>query len=768
MQSSRSLLVLGIGTAVVVGSVGAAPGQAAPLASHRPADAAVVSPTSEKPTDQSAKPDPLAESAAKSDKTDLSAQLDLSAKPDLPAKSNLPAKPDLLAKPNLSTKPDRSEPLIVSVQPVPVQAVASQNPTLEVNPTSAQPMVQFSSSKAETETIAAQPKPDDKPAAVDLTQAVTELVPDSNVSGFNAPAAQPQANQSQPAQSQPHRNRASQRRANRHQLSQAATPESTPQSTPAADPAPATPAQASDAKPSDAKPSDAKPSDAKPSDTPSGTTPSANPPSMEFTPGAPDSTTPAPPVIPTQTETSNEPAPDYLNPDPNPLSFPTTPEEVKIEGTQPITLKQAIELAVRNTRSLQEARLNVENNQAQLREAEAANFPTLDLSSNLVVSGQEAPRTQQQTIDPQTGLPTGGGGFNGTSFPNSSTLQTTVEGSYQLFTSGVRSAQIKAAREQVTFNQLQLESATEQLILDVTNNYYDLQNADEQVRIAQDSVTQAQQSLRDSQALERAGVGTRFDVLQSQVDLANSQQTLTQNISNQQVAQRQLVQQLALSQTVNITAADPIQPAGVWTLPLEDTIVLAFKNRAELEQLLVQRDIAEQNRRRALGSIRPQITANASYGVGRTLDDSNDPVFNGFLSNFSASIGLRWRLFDGGAARAQADQQKTNGAIAENRFAEQREQIRFNVEQGYSVLQSSYSNIQVTTLAVQQAQEALRLARLRFQAGVGTQTDVLQQQTALTQAEVNRLTAILNYNRALATLNREVSNYPGGNLADTP
>ncbi|MBW4661681.1 MAG: TolC family protein, partial [Drouetiella hepatica Uher 2000/2452] len=125
-------------------------------------------------------------------------------------------------------------------------------------------------------------------------------------------------------------------------------------------------------------------------------------------------------------------------------------------------------------------------------------------------------------------------------------------------------------------------------------------------------------------------------------------------------------------------------------------------------------------------------------------------------------------LFDGGQSRAQADQQESNIAIAENQFASNREQIRFQVEQAYSTLRSSFDNIQVTALAVQNAQEALRLARLRFQAGVGTQTDVLQQQTALTQAEVNSLTAILNYNRAIASLQRQISNYPDGNLADTP
>ncbi len=500
--------------------------------------------------------------------------------------------------------------------------------------------------------------------------------------------------------------------------------------------------------------SEVKPSEAKPSES----APLESAPSMEMPQAAP--VAPADlsqPSYNLDTNSSNEPAPEYLNPDPNPLSFPTQPEEVQIVGTQPLTLKQTIELAIRNSRSIQESRLTLERTQASLREAEAQNFPTVAANGGLTFSAQD------RAVANATNT-----GFDGTSSTNSTSLSATVQTSYSVFTSGQRSAAIRASRGQVRFQELQLESDTEQLILDVTNNYYDLQGAIEQVRIARDTLTQAEQSLRDAQALERAGVGTRFDVLQAEVDRANAQQDLTQQISQQEIARRQIVQQLGLSQSVDITAADPIVPAGVWDLSLEQSIVLAYKNRAELEQQLVQREISTQNRRRALAQLGPQVTLQASSGVSRTLDTNQGAVYEGFLPNFSATVGVNWTLFDGGQARAQADQQESNIAIAENQFASNREQIRFQVEQAYSTLRSSFDNIQVTALAVQNATEALRLARLRFQAGVGTQTDVLQQQTALTRAEVNSLTAILNYNRAIASLQRQISNYPDGNLADTP
>ncbi len=95
--------------------------------------------------------------------------------------------------------------------------------------------------------------------------------------------------------------------------------------------------------------------------------------------------------------------------------------------------------------------------------------------------------------------------------------------------------------------------------------------------------------------------------------------------------------------------------------------------------------------------------------------------------------------------------------IAETRFADQRNQIRFQVEQAYSNLQSNLQNVNTSAAALEQAREALNLARLRFKAGVGTQLDVISSESELTRAEGSRIRAILDYNRALVSLQHAVS-----------
>jgi len=457
---------------------------------------------------------------------------------------------------------------------------------------------------------------------------------------------------------------------------------------------------------------------------------------------------------------------DFLNPSPNPLTLPNQPEQVDVEAVQPITLQQAFALARRNSQELQEAVLTLQRRELQLREALALEFPTASLSADVTRSDsanaelngelqqqQENQLAEQQNRPPQEIDPD----------TVSTSANASLQLSYALYTSGRRPAQIRAAEEGVNLQQLELERVTEQLRLDVAEAYYNLQQADAQVEIFQAAVASSEQNLRDAQLLEQAGLGTRFEVLQQEVQLADDRQNLISAISNQRISRRALVELLNLAPDVEVSAADPIEKAGEWELSLPQSIVLALQNRAELQQQLVQRNINQQQRRIALADVRPQVNLIASYDVIDVFDDGV-----GLTDGVALQARLQWNFFDGGAARARARQSEVDVSIDETNFANARDQVRLQVEQAFFQLNSNEENIATTSVAVQQAEESLRLARLRFQAGVGTQTDVINQQSALTRARSSQLTAIVEYNRALAQLQRFISNLPENNLFDLP
>lgn len=458
-----------------------------------------------------------------------------------------------------------------------------------------------------------------------------------------------------------------------------------------------------------------------------------------------------------ETDDSQKKAPAKLFPNPNPLFFPTKPKEVEIENQniQSVSLEEAIEIALKNNKDLQIARLELQRSEAELRAALADQLPTLD--------GQLEFTKNEQDISTSLGT-------SETAARDTESLTGQIELGYNVYDGGRRDANITRSRRQVHLSKLEIERISEETRFTTTNSYYELQNSDAQVAIAQAAVEDFSQTLRDAQLLERAGLGTKFDVLQAEVDLANANQALTRGIANQRTARRQLAQILSIGQQVELTAADPIEEAGVWAFSLEESIVKAYKNRVELEEFLVQKEINEQDREIALSSIRPQVSLFANYFFTDTFknniesDGLSVDTATGYLGGYNVGARVTWRFFDGGRAFAEQDAENRNIDIDETNFAKQRDQIRLQVESAYYQMVANKENISTTEKAVITATESLRLARLRFQAGVGTQTDVINAQRSLTESRGNFLQAVIGYNQSLNELQRAVSNLPDEKL----
>jgi outer membrane protein TolC len=440
------------------------------------------------------------------------------------------------------------------------------------------------------------------------------------------------------------------------------------------------------------------------------------------------------------TRPSSPPRADCLAPSTDPLLRPAQPQEVEVKTVCSLTLEQAVASALQNNPKLRAQTLTLEKSKAALRQANAALYPTVTLQGGA---------TRQETFDlsnQETSV---------TTSSTSNTLSGEANVSYNVYTSGQRSANIQAAKKQVRYDDLGVRALTEQTRLDVATDYYDLQNADVQVAIQRAAVANAEESLRTTEAREQFGIGTRFDVLQSRVQRSNATQELTNALSQQKIARRQLAQRLNLDQTINLTAADPVRAVGTWPLTLEKSIVQAYAFRVELDRYLAQKEIGRQNRRAALAALGPTLSLTGSANLSGGLDSSSN-----WSTGYSVGANVQWTSFDGGAARASAQQSEKTMQIAETNFADTRNQIRFEVEQAYDNSRANLENIQTTSLAIEEAQEALRLARLRFNAGVGTQSDVIDAESNLTEAQGNQIQAIVNYNKAIATLIRNTGDRP--------
>jgi OMF family outer membrane factor len=432
------------------------------------------------------------------------------------------------------------------------------------------------------------------------------------------------------------------------------------------------------------------------------------------------------------------------------LGLPVKPSQVRIQELRPISLRQAVNLAEVNNPSLKAVASQVEQAQSNLRAEMALWYPSLSLSSSALPSYQVG-----ESFTANRNIPNS---LNRTT-TSIWQMEASLQASWRLIDPS-RTPTIAAARDQFEKAKNQYLIALRDLRLQVAQSYLDLQQADDGVRIGQESVRASLVSLRDAKARFQAGVATKLEVLQAETQLARDQQVLTGFLAAQAIGRRLLASQLDLPQTITPTASDPSLVLGVWRPSLQESIVAAYAFREELDQALLDISIANSDANAQLARSQPFLNIVNSLTTGRssgfTNQRANEDFSGRYAWNVDNSVGLtfRWDFFDGGAARARYRQNKQLAQENVFRFADRRDTIRKDVEESFYELEKNNRNITTTAQEVLSARESLRLARLRFQAGVTTQREVVDTQRDLTQAEVRYSSAISDYNKRLVELQR--------------
>ena len=447
------------------------------------------------------------------------------------------------------------------------------------------------------------------------------------------------------------------------------------------------------------------------------------------------------------------------------LALPDAPSQVRIHELRPLTLEEAVQLAEFNSPRLKAAASQVDQAKSALRAAIAAWYPTVDLSASGLpeyfksYSYRNPDFVPDRVVQKPTGQAVTRDGYN-ESYGREWRANVSLQVSWDLI-NPARVPQIAAARDRFERAGDAYLIALRDLRLEAQQAYFDLQQADEGVRIGQDSVKASLVSYRDARARFNAGVNTKLEVLEAETQLARDRNTLTTNLGLQDLRRRNLAASLDLPQDVTPTAATPARPLGLWEPSLQESIVAAYNYREELDQLILDISINNSQANASLAAVQPALrfvnstTASRSEGQsGQTsLSEIDMDDFTYGVQN-STALTATWRLFDGG--RARADYRRSKQAAEESRFnfARTRDQIRLQVEESFFGLRSAIQSIDTTAIEVLSSRESLRLSNLRVQAGVGVQREVVNNQRDLTQAELKYARAIKDYNSSLAQLQR--------------
>ena len=438
------------------------------------------------------------------------------------------------------------------------------------------------------------------------------------------------------------------------------------------------------------------------------------------------------------------------------LALPDQPDQVKIRELRPLTLAEAEQLTEVNNPSLKAAASQVEQAKSQLLAAISAWYPTVNLTANGLPQYLAADQYRNPDflgVNPNTLTPLSPYTRSGQWLANFS-----AQVQWNLI-DPARVPQIAAARDTYEKARDTYLIALRELRLNTSTLYFELQRQDEQVRIGQQSVRVSLVSLRDARARYEAGVATKLEVLEAETQLARDRQLLSNALGNQAKARRRLAALLDLPQDITPTAATPARVIGIWQPSLQESIVSAYAFREELDRFILDISINNSNANASLAAVQPILSLVNTFSTSRTqgqtsVQDFPDMDDYSWSASNAVALNATWNIFDGGRARALYRQNKQRAQESEFNFAEERDQIRQEVEESFYNLRTANQDIYTTSREVLSSRESLRLSRLRFQAGVTTQREVVDTQRDLTQAEVRYADAITTYNTSLAQLRR--------------
>jgi outer membrane protein len=406
---------------------------------------------------------------------------------------------------------------------------------------------------------------------------------------------------------------------------------------------------------------------------------------------------------------------------------PSTPRVAPPAG-QVLTLPEAVELALRQHPTIRSA---VETNtaaQTRIPQAQSSYYPRIDWLSSF-----ERSQAYSQTLGRSV---------------QSNSIGTALAGQQLIFDFGKTAAQVNQARAGVRLTTGQLEQTRDQVVFDAKQSYYQLLAARRLVKVADAAVDRAELNLRSAKGFFDVGTKPKSDVTKAEVEVANARVDQIRARNLVRLAETNLASALGLEATTPLQVQDILDFEPV---PIDPATLLqeALRNRPELSQALAKVDAARAQLDGARAGYFPDLSAFGSYG----WSTNDDPPLR---EAWSIGIQLSWNIFQGFLTVNQVKEAQALTEAARANYDALELQVRADVEQAGITVVEAAERIGANEKAVESAQENLRLAQGRYDAGVGTILDLTDAQLALTNAEADQVRALTDHKVGLARLDRAV------------
>jgi outer membrane protein TolC len=421
--------------------------------------------------------------------------------------------------------------------------------------------------------------------------------------------------------------------------------------------------------------------------------------------------------------------------DAQPASLP------RVDGT--LTMEQAVDLTLQRNLRVKAAGADAQTMESMRREALAPFWPQLSANGYLV-DQRMAPNVYTSAGTTMA--------RNYQVFNSDQHRDVNVTAMYPIFSGGRDYYAYRAASRRADAGREMFRGTEVDVAMQTRLDYIAALREAENVRVSEDLLRDVDERLRVARQMFDAGRIPRYYLLRDEAERANAVQMQAMAQSRAEQALVALKTTLGIDLASSVTLVDRLEVTGA-SLSVDEGVREARARHPELRAAAKQREAAEADVRSAYGSYWPQVSASYMYDWGWSRDRAWESQS---AEGYSAGLVVTLPLFDGLMRENALKTAKAKLERARHGEGLVRQQIEKEVNQAALMLTAAERSVEASRKGIEQAVEETRAIRERFESGRGIQLEVLDAQLALTRARFNEITALADYQSALAMWLRAV------------
>lgn len=316
-----------------------------------------------------------------------------------------------------------------------------------------------------------------------------------------------------------------------------------------------------------------------------------------------------------------------------------------------------------------------------------------------------------------------------------------------VYSGGKLENQVEQAELALTVADLEINEAKQQLRQTVITYYYNVQQYRNEVKVNQETVANYAAHLALVESQYRTGTVAKVEVLSSQVELANAQDSLSVAQNNYELAVAKLNNVIGLPLESQLILTQELKYEK-YPSALEECIQYALANRPELGAYQAKVGSAKADVKIAKSGYLPTV----DFSLAQNWSDKNFPGADN--SDWQATLTTSLNLFDSGINKSKVKQSEYSLTTVQEQARQQRDTILLEVREAYLSLREAEKRIDTKKVAVAQGEESLMIAEARYRLGAGTNLAVFDAVVALNTARLNNNKALYDYNTSKAQLEK--------------